>query len=133
MSEIVITIMILFSALAVRDAIVYECSRRNCVKRLSPMQFAITASVIALILIWILLVPLKRFITGECNKIDFYDKGVSLVISVAFLVCALSLREASCNFFESGSESGQSWMPWAWAFLVIFSTAVLIFSVVVCK
>ena len=131
MTEIVITIMILVSALAIRDAIIYECSKRECIKRLSPMQFAIASLLVALLVLWILIVPLRRYITGESSAINFYDRIISVVVSVAFLICALSLREASSEFFDESNTS--TWTPWLWSFLVVFSTTVLIFTVFVCK
>lgn len=131
MTEIVITIMILLSALAMRDAIIFELSKCETIKKLSPVKFALLTLAFSALLIWILAVPLKKAIFGETNDVYLFRRGIDFAASVAFLICALSLREASSNFFDESSENSR--IPWIWAILVLAATLILILTTVICK
>lgn len=124
MSDLVMTVLVLFASLAVRDAIVYECAKRDAINRLTPWQFALGAVAIGAVVIWFVTVPLRRLVTGESSALTVYDKLVSLVVGISVLVCALSLRDLSSGY-SSGSD------PWIWVSVVVFCVSVLILSVII--
>lgn len=135
MTEIIISVAVLISALSIRDAILHEISTNKTLKSFSTVTLALFVLFVSVVVILLFMYPVRKFFLGDyAPKSSLYDKFFDITIGIVVLVSALSLRDASTVFFEQNRRKNnrtkeddiEDRLHWKWAAFVSCLTVILI-------
>lgn len=133
-------VMVFVSALAIRDAAMFEVSRRKCFKKMSPYKFAFWTVLVSVIVVALVMFPLRKCCFGEWSSgKSVHQTIIDVTISVAVLISGLAIRDASIVFFKKSRDchdrdhEDERSFPWAWAFIVTGSTLALVLLSTKCQ